>query len=80
MFFLMKYIGKKVNTKSVVIINYRKINHQQKNPLIICKQLKGPVLKSLKSKRSGPKSKNKNLKKKFTPGRNLKFSFGPSRT
>ena len=48
-----------MNTKSVVLTNYRKINHQQKNAFIICKQLNGTFLKSLKSKWSGPKSEKK---------------------
>ena len=40
----------------IVLINYRKINHQQKNMFIRCKKLNGPILKSLKSKLSRVKS------------------------
>ena len=50
-------------------MNSIKINHQQKNTFIMCKQLNGPVLKSLKPKRSKPRS-----------GRNFNFSFGPTWT
>ena len=41
---------KVVNTKSVVLINCRKIKHQPKNTFM-CKQLNGPLLKSLKTNR-----------------------------
>ena len=47
-------------TKSIILINYRKRNNQQKNTFIICKQLNKPVLKTLKPKQSGPKSAIKN--------------------
>ena len=50
---------KAVNTKSVVLINCRKINHQQENTFMVCKQLNGPVLKSLKPKRSWLKLEKK---------------------
>ena len=52
-------LRKATNTKSVVLINCRKINHQQKNTFMMYKQLNGPVLKSLKSKwsESGKKKK-----------------------
>ena len=59
---------KAINTKSIVLINCRKINHQQKNIFIIHKQLNGPVLKSLKPKQPGPK-----FYILFSEGRSLKF-------
>ena len=46
------------NTKSIALIN-EKTNHQQKHSFIICKQLNKPVLKSLKSMQSNPRSKKK---------------------
>ena len=56
---------KAINTKSVVLKICGKINHQQKNTFIICKQLNGPVLKSLK-----PSCLGRNRKKNMVgPGR-----------
>ena len=73
---------KAVNTKSVVLINCSKIKHEQKNTFMMCKQLKGPVLKSLKPKRFRPKSE-KNLNLPFAPGRAQTeifiFTLGPGR-
>ena len=55
-------------------MNYRKINHQQENTFIICKQLNGPVLKSLK-----PSCLSRNQKKNWLgrarPGPKLCISF-----
>ena len=42
---------KAISDKSVVLINCRKINHQQKNTFIMSEQLNGLVLKSLKTNR-----------------------------
>ena len=60
----MKYSRIAVNTQSVVLINCRKINYQQRNAFIMYKQLSGSVLKLFKPKRSGLKSE-----KKKWPGR-----------
>ena len=67
-------LNKAVNIKLVVLINYRKINRQQKNTFIMCKQLNGPVLKSFKAKRSEPKSETK-----LCLGKDYLFSFEPDR-
>ena len=50
-----------MNSKSAVLINCRKINHQQKNTLVICKQLDGPILKALKPKWSEQKLGGKKI-------------------
>ena len=55
MLFVMKHNILR-NSRRKSIINGRKINHQQKNMFIMCKKMHGPVLKSLKPKRFGPKS------------------------
>ena len=69
-----------MNTKSVVLIIYGKINQQQKNTFIICKQLNGSVLKSLKPKRSGSKSKSTKMDGLgLGPGQYFIFCFGPGR-
>ena len=52
-----------MNTKSVVLIIYGKINQKQKNTFIICKQLNGPVLKSLKPSFLGRNRKKKSAAK-----------------
>ena len=82
-----------MNTKSVVLIIYGKINQQQKNTYIICKQLNGSVLKLLKPSFLGW---NREKKKKISlaepgpkfcisflagpgSGQNFNFSFGLGR-
>ena len=77
----MKYSGKHsiLNRR----INCRQINRQQKEKkksFIICKQLNGPVLKSLIINLSGP-GRNWKKKKKVGPGPRLNFAFclGPGR-
>ena len=67
---------KAVNTKSVVLMICGKINRQQKIEFNICKQLNGPVLKSLKSSFLGRFSEKKNWP---GPGQNFVFRFRPGR-
>ena len=67
---------KSVNFKLVVLINCRKIYHQQKNSFIMCKQLNGAVFKSLK--RSRPKFWFF-FRVGWGPGRNFYLYLGPTR-
>ena len=66
---------KAINTISVVLIICGKINHQQKNTFIICKQLNGLVLKSIK-----PSCLDRNWKKNCLGWARAKiFNFVPGR-
>ena len=64
---------KSANTKSVVSMNWKK-KLLARNTFIECNHLNGPVLKSVKLKRSGPKSE-KNLTR-LGPSQNDVFCFG----
>ena len=79
---------KVIRTKSVLLLNFRNMNCQQKkNKFIMCKQLNGPVLKSLKQSRQklGKILARPGLGQNFVflifaglgSGRNFNFFFGP---